>query len=81
MTAGDDDGVRTTATVSVRVYSPGGTNGDGVVNVLDAVTMGGHWQTSRDEPGYSGAADLNNDGVVNIFNAVIVGRNWQDRVG
>jgi hypothetical protein len=70
-------GTTTTAEVSTPVYIAGDTNGDGRVDIFDAVTVGRAWQTSRGDPGYSDAADLNNDGQVNIFDAVVIGRNWQ----
>ena len=61
------------------MYVAGDANGDGAVDIFDAVLVGQAWQTERGDEGYSDAADLNNDGEVNIFDAVAIGRNWQDR--
>jgi parallel beta-helix repeat protein len=66
--------------LSVIVYIPGDTDGDGAVNIFDAVRIGQRWQVSSDEAGYSSAADLNNDGTIDIFDATLVGQNWQQSV-
>ena len=76
--ATDSYGASVSKTVHVRVYVAGDTNGDGTVNIFDAVELGRNWQTRRGDESYSAAADLNNDGVVNIFDAVVIGRNWRD---
>lgn len=74
----DDDGAVNRTSVETKVYIAGDTNGDGIVNIYDAVAVGRSWQTQRGEAAYRDAADLNNDGTVNIYDAVSVGRNWQE---
>lgn len=49
-------------------------NDDGLVNVLDVITIGQHW-------GETGAAgwirqDVNEDGTVNVLDATLIGQNW-----
>jgi len=91
-----DDGcppLTNSSDVDVNVYIAGDANGDGEVNILDAVWIGIHWEEScADLPSYPPAkccyywteertqqdgADLNNDCEVNILDAVIVGANWE----
>jgi len=77
----EDDGMPildNTTSISVNVYIAGDTNGDGIVDIFDAVIVGLEWDkdctvgwTDR-----SDRADLNNDCIVDIFDAVIVGANW-----
>ena len=75
--ATDDAGAAGNRSVSTTVAIAGDANGDGQVNIFDAVAVGRSWQTTRGGPGYSDEADLNNDGRVDIFDAVAIGRNWQ----
>ena len=91
-----DDGcppLTNSSDVDVNVYIAGDANGDGKVNILDAVWIGIHWEEQcADLPSYPPAkccyywteertqqdgADLNNDCKVNILDAVIVGANWE----
>ena len=85
-----DDGcpeMSTTKYFDVMVYMAGDANGDGRVNILDAVWIGkhfgekcdgtaatccGHVWSSEEQSG----ADLNNDCEINILDAVIVGTMW-----
>ena len=73
----------------VNVFIAGDANGDGRVNILDAVYVGKHWGQgcSTEDPcdecySYLWAeqqqdkADLNNDCTINILDAVIIGANW-----
>jgi PKD repeat protein len=77
----NDTGVVDSDTVSTPVYIAGDANGDGRVDIFDAVAVGQAWETSRDQPGYEPAADLNNDGRIDIFDAVVIGRHWRERAG
>ncbi|AXG11105.1 PKD domain-containing protein [Haloplanus rubicundus] len=77
----DDEGATDSTTVQTEVSIAGDVNGDGVVDIFDAVMVGRAWQATRGDDGYADAADLNNDGVIDIFDAVAIGRNWQDRAG
>jgi outer membrane protein assembly factor BamB len=77
ITASDGEALIGTDTVATPIYIPGDTNGDGVVNIFDAVAIGSSWQAQRGQDSYSDAGDLNNDGVIDIFDAVAIGSNWQ----
>jgi hypothetical protein len=57
--------------------------GDGVVNIMDASTVGVNWGATGTCEEYcwmgqdsADQADLNNDLVVNIIDTAIVGLNW-----
>jgi hypothetical protein len=79
-----------TTEFDVNVFIAGDANGDGRVNILDAVYVGKHWGERCDdgpdpEPccyywadnrEQQDKADLNNDCVINILDAVIIGANW-----
>jgi len=86
-----DDGcpeMSTTEYFDVIVYMAGDANGDGVVNILDAVWIGKHFGEKCDGPAKDtccgpvwsseeqSGADLNNDCEINILDAVIVGTMW-----
>lgn len=79
--ATDDRGGNATEAIRTEIYIAGDANGDGVVDIVDAVGVGRSWTCTADESCYSDASDLNNDGVVDIFDAVAIGRNWQERAG
>jgi hypothetical protein len=68
---------------TVNVYIAGDANGDGVVNIMDASTIGLNWGATGTCEEYcwmgqdsADQADLNNDLVVNIIDTAIVGLNW-----
>ena len=85
-----DDGcpeLTNTTNFTIDVYIAGDANGDGKVNVLDAVWVGKHWRAtcnasvpccghSWDDDSADGA-DLNNDCKINVLDAVIIGANWR----
>jgi len=87
-----DDGspeATNTSDFDVNVYLAGDANGDGKVNILDAVYVGKHWNAQCPTADlcdncYShlwssnekDKADLNNDCVINILDAVRIGAMW-----
>ncbi len=82
VTIGDGGHLYNTSCITIEVYMPGDTNGDGRVNIQDAVRIGRHFGEIRPGEGRrwgiddADAADLNNDGRVNIQDAVIMGSHW-----
>lgn len=58
-------------TVEVRI--PGDINGDGIVDIYDAIVFGSYFGLQLGENGWNPNADLNNDGKIDIFDMVIVG--------
>jgi len=87
LTVEDAGGLANTTVIPVTVYIAGDANGDGEVNVLDAVWVGRHWREECNhdqcDPGYlwddpqADGADLNNDCEINVLDAVIIGANWR----
>ena len=86
LTVNDDGGLANTVHIEANVYISGDANGDGEVNVLDAVRVGKHWRAKCNtsvECGYvwddeqADGADMNNDCEINVLDAVIVGANWR----
>jgi hypothetical protein len=87
-----DDGcpeITNSTNFTINVYIAGDANGDGEVNVLDAVWVGKYWRQECDhgqcDPCYGylwddaeeDGADLNNDCEINVLDAVIIGANWR----
>jgi hypothetical protein len=76
-----------TTDVEVMVYIAGDTNGDGVVDILDAACVGKHYGQNADnnpplnctpywtDP-QADKSDLNNDNRVTTIDLMIVGTNW-----
>jgi hypothetical protein len=86
VTDNGDPQLENTTSFPVTVYMAGDANGDGKVNILDAVLIGLTWGndcTGTDCYGLlwetndrADRADLNNDCTINILDAVIVGTMW-----
>ena len=88
LTVKDDGGLINSTLMPVNVYIAGDANGDGEVNILDAVWVGIHWRATCNESAccydyvwddeQADGADMNNDCEINILDAVIIGANWRD---
>ena len=84
LTVEDDGSLPNSTCISVNVFIAGDANGDGKVNVLDAVWVGKYWRDTCNgggdyvwDDGQMDGADLNNDCDINVLDAVIVGANWR----
>ncbi|MEA3281423.1 MAG: PKD domain-containing protein [Euryarchaeota archaeon] len=84
LTVNDNGDLLSSTLISVNVYIAGDVNGDGEVNILDAVLAGKYWRATCGGCGDyvwgdEGAdrADLNNDCDINILDSVIIGANWR----
>jgi hypothetical protein len=53
------------------VTIPGDVNGDGTVNILDAILLASAFGSTPGSSNWNPSADVNGDGVVNIFDAII----------
>lgn len=65
-------GANTMAAGPITVRTPGDINGDGKVDILDAIMLGDFFFTTPSSPNWNPNADLNGDGVVNILDAIIL---------
>jgi hypothetical protein len=51
---------------------PRDVNGDGTVNILDAIALGDSFFATPNSPNWNPNADLNGDNVVDILDATIM---------
>jgi hypothetical protein len=58
----------------VQQYADWDPSADGVVNVLDMISVGQHWGETG-TPGWI-RQDVNGDGVINVLDEVIIGQHW-----
>jgi hypothetical protein len=65
----------TTGSYTVETTLPGDVNGDGQVNLADAVAFAPTYASKPGEPQYVAAADYNQNGVVNLYDALALERN------
>ncbi len=84
LTVRDNGNLPNSTLIIVNVYIAGDVNGDGEVNVLDAVIVGANWRATCNgggdyawDNGRVDGADLNNDCEINVLDAVIIGANWR----
>jgi hypothetical protein len=54
----------------------GDTNGDGAIDILDAIILSGAYGSTPDKSNWNAAADLNGDDVVDIYDAIILASNF-----
>ena len=50
----------------------GDVNGDGKVDIFDAIALGHSLGTVPGSPNYNPSADLNSDGKIDIFDALVL---------
>jgi hypothetical protein len=62
--------------VTIRIW--GDINGDGVVNYLDAITLGQSWNSRPGDAIWSLLSDLNRDRVINYLDAIIIGDHFAE---
>jgi thermitase len=60
----------------IYVGIPGDINGDGTVNVLDAIQLSNSFLATPSSLNWNSNADINGDGVVNILDAIIMGNHF-----
>jgi hypothetical protein len=70
--AGQD--ITTVAPVSktLVVHLPGDVNGDGVVDIYDAIILASAFGSGPGSPNWNPAADLKSDGIVDIYDAIVL---------
>ena len=60
----------------IPVTTKGDINGDGIVNILDAVIIGLAWGSTPTDLYWNIRADINHDNIVNLLDGVQVGLHW-----
>ena len=60
----------------IHIKLLGDINGDGYVNIMDAVILGTKFGLKKGDPGWDLNADLNQDGFINIKDMVLLGMNF-----
>jgi hypothetical protein len=74
----DANGFQANATHLVNVQNAliGDLNGDGIVNILDAIILAKSFFSTPSSLNWNPNADINSDGVVNILDAIILGNHF-----
>jgi hypothetical protein len=70
------DDFRFNITIFGADYVIGDVNGDQVVDIFDAVAIGGSFHTTPSDNQWNPRADLNEDNIIDIFDLVIMARNY-----
>jgi len=65
-----------TADEDIKVGIAGDVNGDGTVNILDAIKLAGAFGSRPGDSKWNPNADINGDGVVNILDAIKLAGNF-----
>jgi len=53
-------------------YLPGDGNGDGLVDIYDALRVSGHFNLDNRSADYDKTVDFNSDGIIDIFDAILL---------
>jgi hypothetical protein len=61
---------------NINVTMAGNINGDGTVNLFDAIVISVSWGAKLGDPQWNVKADLNHDGVVDILDATLLSLHW-----
>ena len=79
----DASGFKGSVTYTVTVQNStliGDINGDGVVNVLDAISLSNAFNSKPGDSNWYPDADINGDGFVNILDAISLANNFGARI-
>ena len=58
---------------------PGDINGDGVVDIYDAIILANSFNSKPGSPNWNANADINSDGSVDIYDAIILASHFGQR--
>ena len=64
----------------VKVTIVGDVNGDGVVDIYDAITLSNAFASVPSSPTWNGNADINSDNSVDIFDAILLAANFNKKI-
>jgi parallel beta-helix repeat protein len=65
---------------AVKITIPGDINGDFTVDIYDALTLAGAYNSKPNSPNWNLNADINGDNMVDIYDAIILAGNFNKRV-
>ncbi len=65
---------------TIYVGLPGDVNGDGIVDIYDAIILAGAYNSKPGDPNWNPNTDINNDGIVDIYDAIILAGNYNKTV-
>ena len=68
------------ASQPVKVTIVGDVNGDGSVDIYDAITLAGYFNSIPSSAKWNGNADINSDNVVDIYDAIILAGNFNKKI-
>jgi hypothetical protein len=63
-------------TYTIKFRIPADINGDGSVNILDAVQLGNYFGMQQGDPEWNANADISPDGKIDILDLIIVAENF-----
>jgi hypothetical protein len=72
----DNESNNTLDKTGIEVTVMGDINGDGTVNILDAVVMALVWTATPSDVWWNIKADINHDGVIDIYDGTRIGLHW-----
>jgi hypothetical protein len=62
------------------VKIPGDINGDGVVDIYDALLASTAFGSKPGDPNWNPAADLNGDGIIDIYDMIILAGHFGQKI-
>jgi hypothetical protein len=74
----DQSGLPQESSTNDAMFSniPGDLNGNGIVDIYDAIMLGNVFNSQPSSPNWNANADMNNDGIVDIYDAIILVRRF-----
>jgi hypothetical protein len=64
----------------LKVTIVGDVNGDGTVDIFDAITLSNAFSSVPSSPTWNGNADINSDNSVDIFDAILLSANFNKKI-
>jgi hypothetical protein len=64
----------------VKVTVVGDVNGDGAVDIYDAITLSNAFASVPGRPAWNGNADINCDNSVDIYDAILLSLNFNKKI-
>jgi len=64
----------------IKVTVVGDVNGDGAVDIFDAITLSNAFASVPNSPTWNGNADINSDNSVDIFDAILLSGNFGKKI-